>query len=157
MALKSTFTQADIRKVLEASLRHINTGILQSMKKLGEESVKIARGNADKIDATGKLANSIGYIIVAGGLVIAREFNSRPEKPEHASGEAADENEAQAGENYANALAAKYPEGYALIVVSGSDYAVQAESLSRDVFTSAEMYVAQRLPQLLEGFSKNSF
>lgn len=143
MALKSTFTQADIRKVLETSVRHINTGILQSMRKLGEESVKIARDNADSIDATGKLADSIGYIIVADGLVIAREFVQSPDLPDDAEGTG---DEALA---YANALAAQYPEGYALIVVSGSEYAVQAESLSKDVLTSAEMYVGQQLPQLL--------
>lgn len=144
MALKSTFTQADIRKVLDAGIRHINTGILQSMKKLGEESVKIARDNANKIDATGQLANSIGYIIVANGLVIASAFNEGPEKPESTG------NEALAGENYAHALAAKHSEGYALIVVSGSAYAEQAESLSKDVLTSAEMYVGEKLPKLLE-------
>lgn len=150
MALKSTFTQADIRKVLEAGKRHINTGMLQSMKKLGEESVKIARDNANRIDATGKLANSIGYIIVADGRVIASEFNKRAKAADNATGTPADENdEAQAGESYANALAAKHNEGYALIVVSGSGYAVQAESLSQDVLTSAEMYVGQHLRSML--------
>lgn len=153
MALKSTFKQADIRKMLDASARQVRTGILHSLNKLGEESVKIARDNANRNDATGRLANSIGYLIVADGQVIAQEFNRSLKSPTNTTSpteqNATDtENEAEVGEQFARTLAAKYPKGYALIVVSGSAYAVQAESVSEDILTSAEMYVGERLKGL---------
>ncbi|RYU93812.1 hypothetical protein [Emticicia agri] len=162
MALKSAFAQADIKKVLDASLRNLRTEILQSMKKSGEESVRIARANADTIDASGKLAQSVGYVIVADGVIVAREFDRSADKPveEHAanssdSGQQATTNEALAGEKLAESLAAQYSKGYALIVVSGSAYAVEAESRSQDVLTSAEMYVGQQLPKLLERLTQS--
>lgn len=144
---------------MDAGIRQINTGILQSMQKMGEESVRLARENADKIDATGKLANSIGYIIVSDGQIIAKEFKQSSVSPAQPVDEPANVkrdmvDEVRAGETYADSLAALYPKGFALIVVSGSEYAVQAESLSQDVLTSAEMYVGRKLPQLLEKLGK---
>lgn len=153
MALKSTSAQADIRKMLDATRRQVREGMVHSLNKLGEESVRIARDNANRNDATGRLANSIGYLIVADGQVIAQEFNRSLKSPTDTTSQTeqntkATENEAEAGEQFARTLAAKYPKGYALIVVSGSDYAVQVESMSEDILTSAEMYVSGELRKL---------
>lgn len=154
MALKSTSAQADIRKMLDATRRQVREGMVHSLNKLGEESVRIARDNANRNDATGRLANSIGYLIVADGQVIAQEFNRSLKSPSDTTtsqteqNTKATENEAEAGEQFARTLAAKYPKGYALIVVSGSEYAVQAESMSEDILTSAEIYVSGELRKL---------
>lgn len=153
MALKSTFSLADIRKELEAGIKQVRAAFLQTLRQMGEESVQIARANANVIDATGRLAASIGYVIVADGMVVAKEFLPMPDAPANVTDgkEAAEPvNEAQQGEALALELAAQYSKGYALIVVSGSEYAVQAESMSKDVLTGAEMYVGKALPQQLE-------
>ncbi|WP_259014454.1 hypothetical protein [Emticicia fluvialis] len=157
MALKSTFSHADIRKELEAGIKQVKEAFLQILKQAGEESVQIARANAHTIDASGRLAASIGYVIVADGMVVAKDFLPMPDAPASApDGTEAEPpvNEAQQGESLAYELAAQYGKGYALIVVSGSEYAVQAESMSKDVLTGAEMYVGKTVTDALEKLRK---
>ena len=151
--------KSDIDNVFNLLLKEIDRQIIESLCRVGEEAVKLARlpHENDWTDRTGNLRSSIGYVVFVDGRQYAMStFESVPpgetKQPKNAT---------YNGSNVGYALAQQVGEqtqGYALVVVAGMNYAVHVESKGRDVLTSAEKQaekdIAKELADLVTNVKK---
>ena len=130
MGLRAKF-KGDIDATFAAFLAEVERQIIESLCRIGEEAVTLAklippeRGFTDR---TGNLRSSIGYVVCKDGQPINLAFEAV--KGGHEG--------VHTGQRLAMEIAGKHPEGYTLIVVAGMNYAAYVESKGRDVLTSAE-------------------
>lgn len=144
MGIKPNFTRADVAKYLEQKRALIEKAIIRNLQYLGEQCVNQARTNGDYTDRTGNLRSSVGYVVVAGGEIVDRNF----QKSKGDTG-------LSVGSELAERLAQQYESGYALIVVAGMNYALYLEAKHhRDVLTSAELFAQQKLPLMMAKLGK---
>ncbi len=148
--------KSDIDGVFNLLLKEIDRQIIESLCRVGEEAVKLARlpHEKDWTDRTGNLRSSIGYVVFVDGKQYAMStFESVP------PGEAKQpKNSTYNGSNVGYALAKQVGEqtqGYALVVVAGMNYAVHVESKGRDVLTSAEKQAEKNIAKELADLVTN--
>lgn len=160
MGIKANFTQADVRKALEERMAKIDLAIINRLRVLGEQCVNVARTQRGYKDQTGNLVNSTGYVVLKHGEIIKSDFRrsatittqTKTGKQRTSKGS---KDGVLVGEEYAKALAKKYPRGYVLIVVAGMKYAAAVEAKGRDVLTTAEQYAKENLPRMIEQLKTN--
>ena len=140
MGIEAKFNEARIKAVIDAKIARIEQAIIQNLKTLGEKCVKVARENGNYIDQTGNLRSSIGYILLANGVVISENFESAS-KDEEGKG-------ITKGRSFANEISKNFQSDFVLIVVAGMNYAAAVESRSRDVLTSSEKYANQEFRRI---------
>lgn len=139
MGIAVNFTMSDIARLMEKKRVNIESAIIRRLQYLGEQCVNEARTNGDYTDRTGNLRSSVGYVVVARGQIVNRNFASS------SGGEGV-----AAGTELAESLAAQHTTGYALIVVAGMSYALYVEAkFHRNVLSSAESYAEQKLPIMM--------
>lgn len=141
MALVPRFTSEQIRKQMALEIAKIERVIIRNLLYLGEQCRNNAIENKGYMDRTANLKSSIGYIVVANGKVISREFETYAATA--TKGELT-------GEALARKIAEGYPTGFALIVVAGMNYAAHVESTGRNVLRSAEVFAEAELPRMLK-------
>lgn len=142
MGINPTFNKNKITKAIQAKFSNVDKSIIQALKRLGEQAVRVARETGDYIDQTGNLRSSIGYIILIDGKINNQDFQSST-KDENGTG-------IKTGLQYALEISKKYQSGYVLIVVAGMNYAAAVESKSRDVLTSAEKFAEKEMPKIIK-------
>lgn len=152
MGIKAKFTKADVEKMMRERMDRIDKAMIFTLKYLGEQCVRTARENGDYNDITGNLRNSIGYVLVRHGEIIADNFK-RSARPTSGKGS---KSGVSIGKQFAEELARDHTSGYALIVVAGMNYALYVErKYHRDVLNSAERYAEERLPGMLAKLKTN--
>lgn len=136
------YIKTEVDKVVEA--------FVDDLKYLGEESVKFVKdrsGVESWYDQTGNLRSSIGYVISKDGAVIGKSDFDVVKNGTEGSRE---------GSSYADSLASQYPTGYALIIVAGMNYAAIVEAIeSKDVLASAELFLRDRLVELINEYNED--
>ena len=147
MGLIPRFTQAQFAAELALRLKRIENALIACLKRLGEECVRVARIEGNYIDQTGNLRSSIGFVVVANGIVVDSNFQTANSDQ--------DSKGVATGRTFAEDKARQYRTGYALVVVAGMEYAAAVESRARDVLTSSEIYAKQRLPAMLAALKLN--
>lgn len=152
MGITSNF-KGNIDETFRAFLAEVERQIIESLCRVGEEAVKLAKlipPERGFNDQTGNLRSSIGYVVVKDGKPVNVSFGA-------VKGGHAGVNE---GQRLALQVGSNYTDGYALVVVAGMNYAVHVESKGRDVLTSAEKFaekeVAKHLADLVTNI-KNAF
>lgn len=152
MGISANFNINDIDATFKALLAEVDRQLIESLTRVGEEAVKLAKMIPPKRgfkDRTGNLRSSIGYVVLVDGKPVNVAFAA-------VKGGHAGVNE---GQRLALQVGSK-TEGYALVVVAGMNYAVHVESKGRDVLTSAEKFaekeVAKHLADLVTNI-KNAF
>lgn len=142
VAIVPNFTPADIKAMVANKRAKIEKAIIRRLQYLGEKCVNEARDNGDYSDITGNLRGSIGYVVVANGKIVNKDFQS-------------DGGSAGTGKALAEKLAAQIETGFALIVVAGMNYALYVEAkYSKNVLNSAEKLAQRELPRLLAELKK---
>jgi hypothetical protein len=121
------FSQRDIDKLLEAKKKNLESALLLSLRRAGEQFVKDARESGSYRDHTGNLRSSIGYVIVYNGQIIEENYRTTGKGKDGAA----------AGRRVAEDIAKKYRSGFALIGVAGMDYAAAVESRGFEVITAS--------------------
>lgn len=151
MGITANF-KGSIDETFKAFLAEVERQIIESLCRVGEEAVKLAKlipPERGFHDQTGNLRSSIGYVVLVDGKPVNVAFAA-------VKGGHAGVNE---GQRLALQVGSK-TEGYALVVVAGMNYAVHVESKGRDVLTSAEKFaekeVAKHLADLVTNI-KNAF
>jgi len=139
--IQPKFNFDDVRKKIARKVKNIEKAIIQNLKTLGEMCVKVARENGNYIDQTGNLRSSIGYVLLANGVIVSENFQSAV-KDENNNG-------VNTGKQFALKLAQNYPNDFVLIVVAGMKYAAAVESRSRDVLSSSEIFAKKELPKMI--------
>lgn len=130
MGIEANFT-GDIDGTFKAFLLEIERQIIESLCRIGEEAVSMAKTIPPErgfTDQTGNLRSSMGYVVLKDGKPLNINFEAVK------GGNIG----AQEGERLAVQVGGSYTEGYTLVVVAGMKYAVYVESKGRDVLTSAE-------------------
>lgn len=133
---------------MEDYLQRIDRAIIRSFKWCGEQAVNTARNKVSLIpnlkkykNQTGNLVSSIGYVIsVDGQLRHASSFKAV--KGGHQG--------AREGRAFAMSLIKEFPEGIALIVVAGKEYACHLHNRGYDVVDSAEIETEMLVEELLK-------
>lgn len=164
---KEIKTEADVKRYCEDLAQSIHIAIIQTLAYCGEVAVRTARephpNNWD--DHTGNLRSSIGYIITYNGKEVTPKeemysaFSERELRPEHKEPvrftaykgtekeiEVSFEARVEAGnvgveegKAFAQSQKSEHPQGYALIVVAGMNYADKVEAYGKDVLGYAEL------------------
>lgn len=138
MGLVQTTPQSAIDAQIQRQLAIYERRIVRFLNVVGKECVNRAKLDGFYTDRTKNLRSSIGYIIVKDGSIIGGgQFTGQGEKGK------------EEGEDFAKSLVAKYPFGYALIVVAGMNYAGYVEAMGYDVLISQELYAAKRIKELM--------
>lgn len=161
MGMRQTTPQGRITAYIDKQVAKYEKQLLKNLSRVGEQCVKAAHNlpspkflnrshkeipphQPHYIDWTGNLRSSIGYVIVRGGNVVSLGGFK--------SGKGGDEGAAE-GKAYAEQLAAKFPQGIALIVVAGMNYAAYVTAKGYDVLDTAELLAEKLVPQMMKQLS----
>lgn len=136
-----TTTEAEIASCIDRHIERKLAVIERTMNYIGERCVNAARSSNGYKDRTGNLRSSTGYILVRDGRIV-RKSKFEPVLGGTEGG--------KSGEEYAKKLAMNYPNGYALIVVAGMNYAAYVSAKGLDVLDSAEQLAERLVPQMLK-------
>ena len=124
---------------------------------LGERVVKYAREHGSYTDHTGNLRNSIGYVVVQYGRIIAESFkyNRRVRPDGNPKGnKGADEAHAK-GLEHARSVARELPANKTYLVwVAGMEYAKYVEAKGFDVLEGAGNWVESTAEKLKAEFAR---
>lgn len=129
-----------------------NRKVAEWMCRLGEQVVKYAKDNGNYTDRTANLRNSIGYIVVQSGKVIAESFTGGI-TPKEAGG---DPSKAQEyGRSYAKRVASEYNKDKTYLVwVAGMEYAAYVEAKNYDVIQGSGDWVKSQAQRQMENFKR---
>lgn len=141
------------------AMQDLHNRIIRDLSFAGEKAVEKARlivtaggGGGSVLPPytvqTGNLVSSVGYALVYDGQVIrTSSFDAVP-------GPKGDGTEGSTkGRAYVKELAARYPQGYALILVAGMHYASYVQELyHRDVLVSGSLVAEQLVREMQEKF-----
>lgn len=147
MGITANF-KGNLDATFKALLAEVERQIIESLCRIGEEAVKLAKlipPERGFNDQTGNLRSSIGYVVVKDGKPVNVSFGA-------VKGGHTGVNE---GQRLALQIGSKQTEGYALIVVAGMNYAVHVESKGRDVLTSAEKFAEKEIAKELADLVTN--
>lgn len=149
MALKPSFSQADVAKRFAKFLDVIEKRQIDRLRMLGEMCITRARELPPTIgfmDQTGALRSSMGYTVFKDGVPIHDNFEQVKEGAEGLI----------AGKLLAQKIGEKYKgKGLVLVVVAGMNYALYVEAKGRDVLSSAELLAQQVLPRMVQELIDN--
>lgn len=147
MGITANF-KGSLDQTFKALLAEVERQIIESLCRVGEEAVKLAKlipPERGFHDQTGNLRSSIGYVVVKDGKPVNVSFGA-------VKGGHAGVNE---GQRLALQIGSKQTEGYALVVVAGMNYAVHVESKGRDILTSAEKFAEKEIAKELADLVTN--
>ena len=139
--------------IVEEQLHTFNDRIedllLNGLIRIGERAVNIARQHHRYKDQTGNLTSSVGYAIVKDGKVVM-ESSFEQTRPTATEG-------SNKGRSFAHSLAKAYPEGIALVVVAGMNYAAYVERRGLGGMTEAELRARNDAEKLLVKITKQAY
>ena len=109
-------------------IQNFRLELIRKLMSVGERCINEARTRGSYKDHTGHLRSSVGYVIIENGEIIQLAGF----EPVSGAKEGAEK-----GKNFARSLASNYPEGIALVLVAGMDYAEYVAAKGYDVLDSA--------------------
>jgi pyrimidine deaminase RibD-like protein len=134
-----------IDRYLADRIERMKKALVYNLNYVGEECVNTARITArkgrDYKDQTGNLRSSVGYVVVVDGEIVSESSFEQVSTGAEGS---------QEGRNYAERIAKQHPQGIALVVVAGMNYAKYVAGRGYDVLQSAELLSKKLVPQMLE-------
>ncbi len=134
MGMKMTTPMAQIDAYIDRKLDEWVEECISNLEFVGEECVAEARTSGSYTDRTGNLRSSVGYVVVKDGKIVKKGGF------QHVNGtKKSDKNGEEDGEQYAESLVGRYPEGIVLIVVAGMNYAAYVSAKGFNVLDSAEL------------------
>lgn len=120
--------------------------------RLGELVVKYAKENGNYTDRTANLRNSIGYIVVQSGRVVAESFTGGA-SPTVVGGDP--KTAMEKGRTYARQAASEYnAEKTYLVWVAGMEYAAYVEAKNFDVLQGSGDWVESQAQRQIESFKR---
>ena len=136
----------EVQKYLESEMKKNLFRLKESLKYVGETVVnEIRDGSASEWnDQTGNLRSSTGYIIAIDGKP---EYESSFEQVSGPLSDTAAADGGQIGKTFARQVASLYPNGIALIIVAGMEYASYVEAMDNKVVLAQGEINARKLVQ----------
>lgn len=149
MGIEVKMDMRQIREYLNREAQRHLQRTITLLQYVGETVVNDIRTShiSNWTDQTGNLRSSIGYIITVDGRPIDMSAFGKVTGPKP------DPNEpdgTQSGRDYARQLASLYPEGIALIVVAGMEYASYVEKRdNKTVLAQGEVEARRLVEQMI--------
>lgn len=146
MGIVAKYSNSDINGILEQWIDNIVNSAVQALGLLGAKCVNYARmipdpdngGNGFK-DHTGNLRSSIGFKIFVGKNIVSENYKQVLGGSEGI----------EKGRALADSVGAGNSDNQVMLVVTaGMEYAINVESLGRDVIASAELLAEQEWPKM---------
>jgi hypothetical protein len=132
MGIKFNLDKESLHAYVQGKLQKLDRNVQDILSRQGDQAVIIARRDGDYTDRTRNLRNSIGYIVFKDGKqVTIGEFSSTKG--------------GQVGLAKAEEIAAKFPSGYALVIVAGMQYAAAVESRDFEVLSITAFNTKRKL------------
>lgn len=141
MGIKQITPASEIDRYIEEQVERMTNAVIYNLQYVGERCLNTARETNSYKDRTGNLRSSLGYVIVVDGKIqyqsdfkVVMQGNSGT----------------KSGIQYAKEVVRQFPEGIALIVVAGMNYAAYVSATGRDVLDSSELLADRLVPQILK-------
>ena len=141
MPIKRKTSDAEIGRMVEQKMQRIIDAAIYNLSYVGERVLNEARSSGSYKDQTGNLRSSVGYVIVVDGKVV----KSSSFETVKGGGQGSSE-----GRAYVQTLVSKFPQGIALIVVAGMNYASYVSAKGYNVLDTAEVLAQRLVPQMLQ-------
>jgi hypothetical protein len=132
------------QKVLEHH-RRVEKAVISRMQFIGEHFIKEARENGTYNDITGNLRNSIGYVILNIGEIVAQGFFEEQGKEG-----------AKKAKEFLEKKRGQFPTGIVLVACAGMDYAAYVEAKGKDVITGSTFEMKRRFRKAFDRLKKNT-
>jgi hypothetical protein len=149
MGIEVKMDMREIREYLNREAQRHLQRTITLLQYVGETVVNDIRTShiSNWTDQTGNLRSSIGYIITVDGRPIGMSDFPKVIGPITSGSEA---DGTQMGKDYARQLASLYPEGIALIVVAGMEYASYVEKRdNKTVLAQGEVEARRLVEQMI--------
>lgn len=141
MGIKQTTPTAEINRYIADQVERLTNALIYNLQSIGERCLNAARGTNSYKDRTGNLRSSLGYVIAIDGKII---YQSNFEVVKNGT------DGSKSGIQYAKEIVRQFPEGVALIVVAGMNYAEYVSAKGYDVLDSAELLADNLVPKILK-------
>lgn len=149
--LVPAFTEADLGKQMEEIIGRIVRVTENELNQLGLQMTTAARmktkGQGGFNDQTGNLRSSIGYILMYDGEIINEDFRIADKGDDRSSGVAK-------GKDEAERISKESPDGWAIILVAGMEYASWVENMDYDVISGTTLGADKKLQRALNNVLK---
>lgn len=146
MAIKQITPASEIDQYIKEQVERIINATIYLFRYIGERCLNAARETNSYKDRTGNLRSSLGYVIVRDGKIVDQsDFEVVLQG----------DSGAKSGIQFAKDVARQFPEGIALILVAGMNYAAFVSATGRDVIDSAELLADRLTPQMLKQLGFN--
>lgn len=142
MGIRQLTPIEEVNEYLLENIDRIEQRIVRNLSFVGESCLTAARSTNSYKDRTGNLRSSIGYVIVKNGKIIKQEIHEAGSGDDRKTG-------VSEGEKFMREIVRQFPEGIALIVVAGMNYAGYVSAKGYDVLDSAELLAEQLVPQIM--------
>ncbi len=159
MGITTNIDMREIRDYLNQEVQKNVHRVIASLQYVGETVVNEIRTShiSDWNDDTGNLRSSVGYIIALDGQPIGMSDFERVDGPNR---DKTDVDGSQEGRYYAQGLCNLYPQGIALIIVAGMEYAAYVEAMKNKTVLAqgeivAKSLVAEMITRLNKEFGGN--
>lgn len=144
MPIRQLTPMSEIDRYTEQQLERLRLVVVRNLAYIGEKCVNAARSTDSYKDQTGNLRSSIGYVIVEDGNIInMSDFAASDKGTDRVTGQ-------NTGKSYIKELAAKFSQGYCLIVVAGMNYACYVSAKGLDVLDSSELLADSLVSKMLK-------
>ena len=153
MRIKLTpdFNEDDIQKEIEKFFSRVIAVTKNELDYLAFEIITDARNKTKAIggfdDDSGNLWSSIGFILMYDGEVLHEDFKESNQGSDRATG-------VEVGRKMAGDIAKENPEGWAIVIVAGMNYASWVEAKGYDVISGSTLIPEARLAQVLKNIEK---
>lgn len=166
MGIKARYTAAEVHADMLDRIKRFEKAIIMRLERLGEMCVNEARTSGSFTDRTGNLRSSEGYVVVAHGEIVSRNFkvsgkgtiessySSIKTRKTYSRSIKGGSDGVRKGEDLAEKLALEFTQGFALIVVAGMNYAYYVETKGFNVLSSSEHFAQSKLPAMLSELKK---
>ena len=141
MPIKRKTSDSEIGRMVEQKMQRIIDAAIYNLSYVGERVLNEARSSGSYKDQTGNLRSSVGYVLVVDGKVV----KSSSFETVKGGGQGSSE-----GKAYVQTLVSKFPQGIALIVVAGMNYASYVSAKGYNVLDTAEVLAQRLVPQMLQ-------
>lgn len=149
--LVPAFTEADLGKQMEDIIGRIVRVTQNELNQLGLQMTTAARmktkGQGGFNDQTGNLRSSIGFILMYDGEVVTEDFKIAEGGTDRTTGVAK-------GKEEAERISKESPEGWAIILVAGMEYASWVENMGYDVISGTTLGADKKLQRALNNVLK---
>lgn len=148
MAIRPTFSSADVDRHMTNFLNTIEKRQVKRLQYLGEMCIERARDLKPPVsfmDQTGNLRSSIGYMVFKDGVAVHESFELVKEGQEGI----------KAAQKLCREIGSRRKKGIMLVVVAGMNYAIYVEAKGLDVLTSAEHLAEKELPKMIKDLVSN--